>query len=553
MKDQLNRALVEAVEKALGETEVEGDLAARVRLAPAKNRDHGDFASNVALSLAKPLGLNPRDLASKIVAELGNAGGILANVEIAGPGFINFFMADERWHEWIDRALRERDAFGLSAEGAGERVQVEFVSANPTGPLTIGHGRNAVLGDAIARILRASGYDVTREYYFNDAGRQMRVLAESLRARYEQLCGKASELPEEGYQGRYLIEIARALHEEVGEAWLTESEQSFKERAQGAIFADIRETLERLGIEFESYFNENTLYAEGLVDAALEDLRALGLVYESEGATWFRSTDLKLDRDRVLIKSSGEATYLLPDIAYHREKFRRGFQRMVDIFGPDHIEQFPYVQAAVAALGHEADRVEVAIYQWVNLRRGGEIVKMSTRRASFVTIDEVLDEVGSDVFRFFMIERRADTHLDFDLDLAKERSDRNPVFKIQYAHARLCSLERRAREEGVELPGAQEADLTRLTSPVEKELAVELGRYPDRVARSAREREPQVIARYLLDLASAFHGYISDGRNHRVLSEDQGLSKARLALVSALRITLANGLNLLGISAPEQM
>lgn len=553
MREQLTSLLLEAVRSALGDTPFEGDLASKVRLAPAKNREHGDFASNVALALAKPLGLEPRAFAAQIVAELGNGGGILERVDIASPGFINFVLADERWHDWIDRALREGEEFGLSDGGGGERVQVEFVSANPTGPLTIGHGRNAVLGDAIARILRASGYEVTREYYFNDAGRQMRVLAGSLRARYAQLCGRAEELPEEGYQGEYLIDIARSLHAEVGDSWLEETEEKFKQRAQAAIFDEIRATLERLGIEFESYFNENTLYTDGLVEAALEDLRELGLVYESEGATWLRSTDLKLDRDRVLVKSSGEPTYLLPDIAYHREKFRRGFQRMVDIFGPDHIEQFPYVQAAVSALGHERDRVEVAIYQWVNLRRGGEIVKMSTRKASFVTIDEVLDEVGSDVFRFFMIERRADTHLDFDLDLAQERSDRNPVFKIQYAHTRLCSIERRAAEEGFEQAQAGGAELARLESPAEKELAVELGRYPERIARAAREREPQVIARYLLDLASAFHTYISDARNHRVLSEDRALSEARLALVRAIRITLANGLNLLGISAPEQM
>jgi arginyl-tRNA synthetase len=430
---------------------------------------------------------------------------------------------------------------------------VEFVSANPTGPLTIGHGRNAVLGDAIVRLLEATGHEVTREYYFNDAGRQMRVLGESLRARYQQQLGRETELPEDGYQGEYLSEIARSLVREQGDAWLDADWTRFKQVAEEAIFKDIRRTLGRLEIQLDVYFNEHTLYADGHVEKTLSDLRATGLVFEADGAVWLRTTELGLERDRVLLKSSGEPTYLLPDIAYHREKFRRGFERIIDVLGPDHIEQFPYVKAALGALGYPADDVEVVVYQWVNLRRGTELVKMSTRAAKFVTVDEVLDEVGADVFRFFMLERRADTHFDFDLDLAKDRSERNPVFKIQYAHARLCSIERMAVEREVELPELEDIRFARLQSPQELELVKRLERYPETLLHAARAREPQEVARYLLALATAFHTYVSDSTRHRVLSDDKELSVARLALVRAVRITLGNGLERVGISAPERM
>src|SRR5262245_57433396 len=429
---------------------------------------------------------------------------------------------------------------------------LEFVSANPTGPLTIGHGRNAVLGDCLARLLEATGHKVTREYYFNDAGRQMRVLGESLRARYEQALGRDAPLPEEGYQGAYIVEIAQALAAEVGQAWLGGDSEKFRERAQAAIFADIEHTLARLGVRFDVHFNERSLYAEGKVEAALADLRARGLVYEQDGAVWLRSTQLGLSRDRVLVKSSGEPTYLLPDVAYHREKFTR-VSRAIDVLGPDHIEQFPYVRAAIAALGLDGGALELVMYQWVNLRRGGEIVKRSTRKAEFVTVDEVLDQVGSDAFRYFMVERRADTHLDFDVELAAERSERNPVFKIQYAHARTSSILRKAAEAGAASPGTTGLPFARLVTPEEADLVKRVQRWPETLAHAARTREPQEVARYLLDLASAFHAYVSDGQRHRVISEDAELTAARLGLVAALRITLAAGLALLGISAPERM
>jgi len=552
VREDLEARLLQAVARVVRELapDAEVDLAA-ISLVPARSPEHGDYACNAGLVLAKPLRSPPRLLAEKIAAALDAPD--VERIEIAGPGFLNLYLALERWHQVVSRVLRAGEAWGRSDASAGETVQVEFVSANPTGPLTIGHGRNAVIGDAVARLFEAVGCKVTREYYFNDGGRQMRVLADSLRARYEQALGREAELPEDGYQGDYLVEIARALADEQGEAWLDAEQDQFKKRAQDAIFADIESTLQRLGISFDVYFNEASLYENGSIDEVLESLRDAGFVYEGEGAVWLDSTHMDLDRDRVLVRSTGEPTYMLPDIAYHRDKVSRGFTRIIDVLGPDHIEQFPYVKAATGALGCDVAGLEVVMYQWVNLRSGGEIVKMSTRKASFITIDEVLDQVGSDVFRYFMVERRADTHLDFDLDLARERSDRNPVYKIQYAHARLCSIERKASERGVTLPPIDDLPLQRLDSPGEIELAKRLGHFPDLVVHAARAREPQEVTRYLLDLATAFHTYISDGRRHRVLSEDADLSHARLALVGAIRTTLANGLALLGISAPERM
>lgn len=554
MREQVENLVAEAVRRVLREIDPAQEARlGSIQLGPARSPEHGDFASNAAMVLAKPLGLAPRALAERIRDAIVDPEKILSRIEIAGPGFLNFFLASARWHAVIGRILRDGSRFGRNDIGRGKRVMVEFVSANPTGPLTIGHGRNAVLGDTVSRLLDATGWQVTREYYFNDAGRQMRVLGESLRARYEQSLDREAALPDEGYQGQYLIDVARALAAEQGDSWLEEPLLSFQKRAQAAIFADIEGTLARLGIGFDVHFNEQSLYETGAVSQALEDLKGKGLVYEKDGAVWLRSTSFGLDRDRVLVKSTGEPTYMLPDVAYHRNKLERGFDLVIDVFGPDHIEQFPYVRAAMAALGYDAEKIALVMYQWVNLRRGGEIVKMSTRKATFVTVDEVLDDVGADAFRYFMVERRADTHLDFDVDLARERSERNPVYKIQYAHARLASIERKAQESGLVRPSLEETAFERLESPAEMDLMKLLERFPDTVEHAAAAREPQEIARYLLDLASAFHSYVSDGQRHRVLSDDRSLSLARLSLVSALRTVLANGLSLLGISAPERM
>jgi arginyl-tRNA synthetase len=435
-----------------------------------------------------------------------------------------------------------------------------------------------VLGDCIARLLERVGCAVTREYYFNDGGRQMRVLGESVKARYLELLGRAAPpsaealadaslpwpaevdglpvaFPRDGYQGDYIRDIAEKLVAAHGEGLVDESgEGAFREAAEKAIFAEIDATLESIGIHFDVYSNEKTLYDEGLVDRVVADLRERDLVYESEGALWLAATRLGLDRDRVVVKSSGEPTYLLPDIAYHREKFRRGFTRIVDVQGADHIEQFPFVRAAMQALDLDASRVELVMHQFVTITSGGEKVKQSTRKATFITVDELVEQVGADVFRFFMIERKPEGHLDFDLDLARDRNWRkNPAYYVQYAHARTHGIERKARAEGVAIPGPDEFDPARLALPEEIELVRKLGEFPELVERAAEAREPHHVAYYLRELAGLWNPYVQDGQNHRVVSEDAGLTAARLALALAVRHVLAAGLDLLGLSAPERM
>jgi arginyl-tRNA synthetase len=538
----------------------------------SRSPDHGDFACNAALVLAKRLRQPPRAIAERLAAE------VRAAAEVAGPGFVNVWLREARWHHLLRHVLEEGHRFGHSKVGRGQRVQVEFVSANPTGPLTLGHGRQAVLGDCIARILVATGYEVTREYYFNDGGRQMRVLGESVKGRYLEQLGRAAPpppealtdpeaewperidgrpvvFPRDGYQGEYISEIAEGLRKRHGEGLVDEpADGIFRETAEELIFSDIRATLERLGIEFDVYSNEMSLYEEGRIEQTLDDLRARGVVYDWDGAVWLRATELDLDRDRVLVKKTGEPTYLLPDVAYHRQKFERGFDTVIDVQGADHIEQFPFVVASVRELGCPADRIELVMHQFVTLTRGGEQVKQSTRRATYVTVDELLSQVGADVFRFFMVQRRAEGHLDFDLDLATETDwKKNPAFTVQYAHARTYGIERKAREQGVALPDAGSVNAGALVLPEEIEILKKIAEFPGVVERAGETREPHHLAYYLRDLAGLWNPYLQDGVRHRVLSDDAALTSARLGLALAVRTVLANGLDLLGISAPEQM
>jgi arginyl-tRNA synthetase len=540
-----------------------------------RSAEHGDFACNAALLLAKPLRRPPREIAQRLLEKLTAGEGVIARGEVAGPGFINVWLRDERWQDLLRSVLAQGRRYGRSQSGAGQQVQIEFVSANPTGPLTLGHGRQAVLGDCIARTLEAVGHRVTREYYFNNGGRQMRVLGESVKARYLERLGRAAPPPEtagdepwpeslgglpvvfprDGYQGDYISEIAADLVTRHGEALAGEpGEGVFREVAEQQVFGEIRKTLAALGISFDVYSNEMALYQEGKLEETLADLRMKGLVYESEGAVWLRATALSLSRDRVLIKSSGEPTYLLPDIAYHREKFRRGFDRIIDVQGADHIEQFPFVSAAVGALGCPVERLELVMNQFVTLTRGGEQVKQSKRRATYVTVDELLGEVGPDVFRFFMVQRKAEGHLDFDLDLAEDTDwKKNPAYYVQYAHARSYGVERKAREQGVPIPDAGSVDAAALVLPEELALLKKIGEFPDVVARAAEAREPHHLAYWSRELAGLWNPYLQDGVRHRVLSDDPALTSARLGLALAVRTVLANALECLGISAPEQM
>ena len=581
MRERLEAVLREIVSDLLREAGDAGTVPAITVEAP-RQKEHGDFACNAALVLTKRLGRPAREIAAELIEHLierlGDSDGLVSRAEIAGPGFVNVWLSGGQWHDVLARILVAGPAYGTSDDGKGQKLQVEFVSANPTGPLSVGHGRQAILGDCVARLLDATGWDVVREYYFNDGGRQMNVLGDSVRARYLEQLGRAAPPPEEvlrdaelrwpeainglpvvfprdGYQGGYIGEIAQTIREREGEGWIDEpGERGFRQEAEARIFAEIRATLDAIGISFDVYSSENTLYDEGKIDSVLADLRETGLVYEDDGATWLRATELGLSRDRVIVRSSGEPTYLLPDIAYHREKFARGFARIIDVQGADHKDQGPYVKAGVQALGHDPERVEFLFHEFVTLSFGGRTVKQSTRKATFITIDDLLAQVGPDVFRYFMIERRAQSHLDFDLDLAKEQDwTKNPAYYLQYTHARTHGIERQAVERGVSMPTAADVDASRLELPEELELVKKLGDFPEVVSRAAESREPHHVAHYLREAAGLFNPYYQDKDRHEILSADAGLTSARLALTLAVRVVMAQGLGLLGMSAPERM
>ncbi len=526
-----------------------GITGVEVILQRPKEKKFGDYTTNLAMQLARHLKKKPTDIAQMIIEAFEPNPSFVSKIEVAGPGFLNFFAAADNLYNQLEQILDQKEQFGRLQFGAGKTANVEFVSANPTGPLTIGHGRGAVLGDTICRMLEAVGYQVTREYYFNNAGRQMRVLGESVRLRYMELCGQAIDFPDDHYQGEYIIDIARGIYEEFGDS-LKDSDDItlFKDRAEREIFADIKKTIARLGFAFDVFYNEKTLYDEGKIDAVVQALREKGLIEEREGATWFLTTKLGFEQDRVFIKSSGEPTYRLPDTAYHVEKIKRGFDLIIDIFGADHIATYPDVLAAVQALGYDVSKIKVLINQFVTLTENGEKVKMSTRKANFITLDELIDDVGPDVTRYFFLMRNMNAHLNFDLTLARKQSDENPVFYIQYAHARICSILKLAEEK--RLNPDQGADLKLLTCPEELQLIKHLTDFPKIIQASATSFEPHRLVNYLFDLAALFHKFYTVCR---VISDDTGLSLARLNLINAVRIVIANGLNILGISAPEHM
>jgi arginyl-tRNA synthetase len=552
----LSGALVHALGRAGLPAVPPSDVAWEVPRDPS----HGDYATNVAMLLGKAHRRAPRQIAETILAHLPGVAEI-ERAEVAGPGFLNVFLAPAYCRTGLAELLAEGERFGRAHEGDGRRAMVEFVSANPTGPLTVGHGRQAILGDSLARLFQAMGYETIREYYFNNAGRQMRILGESVRARYLELCGRPAALPEDGYQGDYIREIAAGLKERHGEGLAGDGHEAvFRQAAEDGIFADIRRTLDRLGIRFDVYFNEDSLYGDGKIEATLAALREAGLAYDKDGATWLRYTAIGRPQDRVLVKSSGEPTYRLPDIAYHREKLARGFDRVLNVQGADHIEEGKDVVAAIAALGLPADRIRYLIHQFVTITRGGVEVKMSTRRATYVTVDDLLDQVGSaDVFRWFMVTRSPESHLNFDLDAAMEQDwQKNPVFYVQYAHARVASVFNHARERGVAVPAAwSEADLGPLAAPEELALTKTLLRFPHAVAGAARAFEPHRIAVYLYDLAAQLHAYHHLGTHtpamRIVRPEEPALTRARLGLARGVAQVIRNGLGLLGISAPESM
>lgn len=516
-----------------------------------KREGQGDYSTNIAMVLAGIEKCNPREIAATVAEKIAQKTFFIQNIEIAGPGFVNITIQPSVWQNVIASVYEGGDDFGKSHVGKKRKVMVEFVSANPTGPLSIGHGRQAILGDSIARLLEATDHDVFREYYYNDAGRQMRVLGESTRARYLELIGVDFTFPEDGYQGEYIIEIAKSLVDEHGEGLKDEQDVTpFKEQAERYIFKDISSTLERMGIVFDNYYNERSLYDDGHIDSVVQELRDKGLVYDKDGAVWFETTKVGQEQDRVIIKSSGEPTYRLPDIAYHREKFKRNFDWLIDIFGSDHIATVPDVLSGVEALGYDASKVTVVLHQFVTLTRDGKQVKMSTRKANFVTVDELVDEVGEDVVRFFFMMRKADSQLEFDLNLAASQSQDNPVYYVQYGHARICSILNQGKSSDLNPVAADSELLSRLIEPEEITLLKTISSFPAAIESSALELAPHKAIFYLMELAGQFHSYYN---KHKVITEDKQLSEARMRLIHAVRLTLKNGLTILGIKAPESM
>jgi arginyl-tRNA synthetase len=551
LEKRVDHCFKQGVERKMWSEMALGNKKKKYTVEVPKREGQGDFSTNLAMVIAGIEKRNPREIAAQFAQLVGGDDDLIGRVEIAGPGFINFFLKPAVWTTVLPIVVKQGEKFGLSELGKGKKVLVEFVSANPTGPLSVGHGRNAILGDTIARLLAATGYQVDKEYYFNDAGRQMRVLGSSTKARYLELAGIDGEFPEDGYQGDYICEIARLIMDEYGADLNDKGIDFFKDHAQKNIFADIDTTLKRIGVIFDSYFNEHTLYEKGLIDSVVAEFASKNLTYEKDGATWFKTSEFGQEQDRVIIKSSGEPTYRLPDIAYHREKFRRGYEWMIDVFGADHIATVPDVMAGIRALELDDTKVTVVLHQFVTLMRGGKQVKMSTRKATFVTVDELVDEVGVDAMRFFFLMRKPDSQLEFDLDLATSQSQENPVYYVQYAHARLCSMLKIAAEQGIDIDSiAGGANLLLLNEPEELILLKSLDEYPALVAGAARDLSPHRIIFFLIELAGALHRYYN---KHKVLGEDQSLTIARLHLCLGIRIVLHNGLTIVGLNAPEKM
>ncbi|HNT57507.1 MAG TPA: arginine--tRNA ligase, partial [Syntrophales bacterium] len=521
---------------------------------PPREKAHGDYATNAAMVLASAVRRKPRDIARALVDHLDDAGGWIEKVEIAGPGFINFFMKGETWAALLRDVDELRDRYGFSDLGRGRRVQVEFVSANPTGPLHIGHGRGAVVGDVIANLLTATGHAVSREYYINDAGNQMNTLGRSVLLRYRELLGERIDYPGECYQGSYIADLAREIADRHGSIFLDRNESEsivfFREYAGESILQGIKEDLRVFGVVFDHYFNESELYREDGVRKLLEELERKGFIYRDGVTLWFKTTDFGDEKDRVVIRENGEPTYFAADIAYHLNKYGRHFDKVIDIWGADHHGYIPRMYAGIQALGYPREALEVVLVQLVNLLREGTPVAMSTRSGEFVTLREVVDEVGRDGARYNFLMRRSNSHLDFDLEIAKKQSNENPVYYVQYGHARICSILRTALEKGYAVPRFEDVDLRRLDLPEEAELIRTIDRFPELIEGSARALEPHRIPFYLNDLAALFHSYYN---KNRVLSDDRELSLARLFLVHCIGITLRNALGILGVAAPERM
>jgi arginyl-tRNA synthetase len=558
MKEKLHRLLQQAYESAVSAGQLEPvDPAPSIVLEIPRAQAHGDYSTNLAMTMAASQKKAPRVIAQTLMNHMEDPGGLISKMEVAGPGFVNFFIAGNRWYEVLRAVHEAGQAYGTVRIGEGQRLQVEFVSANPTGPLHVGHGRCAAVGETLAAVLKAAGYEVEKEYYVNDSGRQILTLGRSVFVRYQQRLGKQLDFPEDGYQGDYIQDLAQALLDREGERLLDlPAEEAVTHCARFAadcILDGIREDLAAFGVTFDRWFSEQSLYDSGAVRDVIENHRARDIIYERDGALWFRTERFGDEKDRVVVRANGLTTYFASDIAYHKDKFERKFDRIVDIWGADHHGYIPRVSAAVQALGHDKEQLQVLLVQLVNLLRDGKPVTMSTRTGEFVTLKEVIDEVGRDAARFMFLLRHYDSPLDFDLELAKKESNENPVYYVQYVYARISNILRKAAQRGYDdvfwaddFPGL-------INLPEEMELVKLMSRYPEVIEQSARLMEPHRIPFYLKELAGAFHAYYHDRDKHQVVSDDARLSAARLYLVSGIRNIIRNGLTLMGVSAPEVM
>ncbi|MEN6637748.1 MAG: arginine--tRNA ligase [Smithella sp.] len=538
---------------------VQKGLLPDVKLPPVEievpaNPDHGDYASNVAMILASQAKQNPRKIAQAICENLADSQGMFAKIQIAGPGFLNFMIKDDLWQKTLHVILDQQEQYGRLNIGQGKKVQVEFVSANPTGPLHIGHARGAVVGDVLSSLLSATGYCVSKEYYINDAGNQMNNLGRSVLYRYRELLGEKIEFPENCYHGDYIKEITSDLIQKEGDRYLTESEEEtvsyFNGIAGAVILEGIKQDLKDFGVTFDCYFSEKELYKENGVGDLLNALQKQGFIYSDGETLWFKTTAYGDEKDRVVIRKNGDPTYFAADIAYHKNKFARGFDILIDIWGADHHGYMPRMWAAIQALGHDKNDLKIILVQLVNLLRAGEPVAMSTRSGEFVTLREVLDEVGPDAARYNFLMRRSDSHLDFDLEVAKKQSNENPVYYVQYAHARICSILRMARERGMPPPVYEKVNASLLLEPEERTLIKMMARYPEMLEGAVKSLEVHRLTFYLNELAGVFHSYYN---KNKVITEDAALSAARLVLVDAVRIVLSNALTILGVGAPKKM
>jgi len=556
MKQTVTEILLQALSRAKEKGELKLETLPAITLDTPREKGHGDLATTLALTLAKPESKAPRKIAEILVAHLQDEAGIIEKTEIAGPGFINFFFKQDQWKKTLFEVDAEGSGYGLANIGKGERVLVEFVSANPTGPLHVGHGRGAAVGDALANLLAATGYDVSREFYINDAGRQIRLLAKSVYSRYRQMHGKEEPFPEDGYHGSYINELSAfaTASSSIGLKFVDvpfeESETSFADFSKDEMLRDIRTDLEEFGVRFDTWFSERGLLVNESVQQSIKELKAGGFAYEQDGALWLRSTAFGDDKDRVIIKQDGEYTYLATDIAYHRNKLARGFKTLVNIWGADHHGYIPRVQAVIQAFGHPKDSLHVLLVQLVSILKNGKPAPMSKRAGTFVTLRDVVQDVGKDAARYIFLTRRSDSHLDFDLDVAKEQSRENPVYYVQYAHARLASLFREAESRNIAIPKSDVVDVTLLDLEEEHNIIKALAKYPEMIEEAALAYEPHRLTFYLQDLAGLLHNYYF---KHRVITEDAARTAAKLFLMNQVKTVIQSALKILGVTAPERM